>query len=324
MNKNQESLQKMTGKELEEYGRNIFEKIGLQCFTDLGQTKLNEITSGCAEDEHLEFDYLIPNNQVCLIGEITSRDGDKNIGKKYDKFVKQVKIIKDTSISTEIWNKLGIESENIRFFREIESIKAFFILTKKDRVDVNLSKIEDIAIFYKADFFKIVEYSEAIGIWTKNYFLNKFNISNNTSESLTIYENSNSLIKSRNKKISGGQYTFLSDLYTFVTSPYKLLDIAHVHRKDELPSLQDNLFNYQRLLNRDKLTEIRKNLLKDPDFMFPSEILVILSKECTYNKNGPHNSYLFIPKRYGSISVIDGQHRLFSYADTKNSVYYDK
>ena len=55
----------------------------------------------------------------------------------------------------------------------------------------------------------------------------------------------------------------------------------------------------------------------DSDFIFPSNILVILSKECKYCKDGVDNNYLYIPNKYGSISIVDGQHRLFSYADQK-------
>ena len=38
---------------------------------------------------------------------------------------------------------------------------------------------------------------------------------------------------------------------------------------------------------------------------------------CKYAKDGQGKNYLYIPKKYGSISVIDGQHRLFSYAENK-------
>jgi DGQHR domain-containing protein len=68
-------------------------------------------------------------------------------------------------------------------------------------------------------------------------------------------------------------------------------------------------------LDHEKLQEIRKNALIDSDFMFPSNILIVLSKECKYCQDGVGNSYLYIPDKYGSISIIDGQHRLFSFAD---------
>ena len=141
-----------------------------------------------------------------------------------------------------------------------------------------------------------------------------FNIDNTTHHAITIYEKDNLLIINKSKKISGKNIP-LSDLYTFTISPYSLLDIAHVYRKDELHSLQDDIYNYQRLLNSEKLKAIRTNVLTNPDFMFPSNILAILSEECRYTKDGRDNGYLHIPKKYGSISVIDGQHRLFSYAD---------
>lgn len=69
------------GKELEECGVQTFEKIGLKCFGNLRQAQVNKISSGYPEDEHLEFDYLIPENKVCLIGEITGRTHERDIKK---------------------------------------------------------------------------------------------------------------------------------------------------------------------------------------------------------------------------------------------------
>jgi len=315
MNQEQELLQRLAEPELENYGNGIFKDIGLNCFSSLGQIKLSNITSGYPDEEHIEFDYIIPNDKVCLIGEITARTDVGKVKNKYDKFVKSINILKNISFSERFWMKLGIQEKDIRYFREVESIKAFFITTRKEKFDVNLSFVPDTVVFYSSDFLKVIEYSKAIGRWTKNYFLRNFNISNSTNCGIAIYKNDNCLIISKNKKISSGREMPLANLYTFVISPYHLLDIAHVYRKDELPSLQGNTYNYQRLLNGDKLKTIRKNLLNEPDFMFPSDILIILSKECTYNKDGTDAGYLYIPKKYGSISMIDGQHRLFSYAD---------
>jgi DGQHR domain-containing protein len=311
-----ESFKGKIGPELEEIGAKIFKTIGLNCFAHLKQAQLNDITSGYSENEHLEFDYLIPENKVCLIGEITGGDDEGKIKQKYYKFLKKINIIKNIEFSEKLWEKLGITQENIKYFREINSIRGFFITTTKEKCDVTLSKVSEMAVFYKSDFSRIEEYSQRIGTWAKNYFCNNFCIDTTNDESLTIYERDNMLIRSTFKKITS-KYTLLSDLYTFTISPYKLLDITHVYRLDELPSLQDSPYNYQRPLDYDKLKKIRENLLTDLDFMFPSNILVILSEECNYSKDGQGKNYLYIPKKYGSISVIDGQHRLFSYADEK-------
>lgn len=302
------------GKELEECGVQTFEKIGLKCFDNLKQAQLNQITTGYSEDEHLEFDYLIPENKVCLIGEITGRNNEKDIKQKYEKFIRQINIIKNKDFSENLWLKLGITQDNIKYFREINSIRGFFITTTKERCDVSLEKVSEMVVFYKSDFRRIEEYSQSIGKWAKNYFCNNFCMDNTNVQGLTIPENM--LIRSPNKKIHSKD-SLLSDLYTFTISPYELLDITHVYRLDELPSLQASPYNYQRPLNSDKLRQIREKLLTEPDFMFPSNILVILSKECKYAKDGQGKNYLYIPKKYGSISVIDGQHRLFSYAENK-------
>ena len=165
---------------------------------------------------------------------------------------------------------------------------------------------------------RLKEYSDNIGEYTRNYFLNLFKIDDKIDEvSISIDKKYHQLIRSTNKQISKKDNDApLSDLYTFTISPYEILNIVHVYRQDELPSLQDSsTYNYQRPFKPDKLKEIREKLLTNPDFIFPSNILVILSKECTYDER--NDGCLHIPGKYGSISVIDGQHRLFSYADQK-------
>ena len=324
MNKETQELQNLNDRELEEYGAKIFKDIGLTCCHGLGQVRVNDIVTGYQDNEHLEFDYIIPYNNVCLIGEITARENKKDIKKKYDKFIQQFNLIKNLNFSEDLWSKLGIKQEHIKLFREIEEIKAFCITTKQEKYNLTLNGVSDLVVLHKADFLRIVEYSKTIGKWAKNYFLHHFNIKHNSNTAITIYQKDNLLIRNRNKKVSGKDST-LADLYTFTISPYKLLNIAHVYRKDELPSLQTNDYNYQRLLNSEKLQEIRKNVLIDSDFMFPSNILVILSKECGYFKDRVNERYLHIPDKYGSISIVDGQHRLFSYADNKvESIMQDK
>lgn len=306
---------------LEQDGAEIFGAIGLTCYNNLPQVKLKNITSGYPDNEHLEFDYLIPENKMCLIGEITERNDKSDINEKYRKFVKFINLIKQTYRPGDIqfWKKLGIHEDALRYFRDIDTIKGFFITTEKEKFPINLSNVEDMAIFYKSDFLRLKEYAQIISKWSKSYFLNNFCIDYETINSLTIYEKD--LIRSKYRKISGkdssGKDSPSSDLYTFTISPYDLLDIGHVYRSDELPSLQKSSYNYQRPLDGNKLKEIRSKLLTNPDFMFPSNILVVLSHECKYTKNGQGYNYLHIPKKYGAISIIDGQHRLFSYADQK-------
>ena len=231
------------GKQLEKSVAEIFEKIGLKCFNYVGQVQLNRLTTGYKDCEHIEIDYFIPTDKTCLVGEITSRnkkeDTAKNIKTKYKKFITALNILKSQSYSDDFWKQLGIKKEDLRYFRKVDSIKGFLITTTKEKYELNLEQVEEIAVFYRSDIKKLYEYSNNIGKWTKNYFLNNFGIEYSQNNSITIYENTNNLIKNSHKKISE-KVQALSHLYTFAISPYQLLDIAHVYRTDELPSLETN------------------------------------------------------------------------------------
>lgn len=208
---------------------------------------------------------------------------------------------------------LEIPDENLRLFRDIENVKGLFISTKAEYSPTN--KKPNITILNIYQYLKLIEYVRNLGSWTKPYFMNLFNITgtkNNEQEAIRISKRNNSLICMTDKKVINGRDVPLADLYIFETSPYKLLDIAHVCREDGLPFCQEK--RYQRAIKGDKLKEIREKLLNDIDFVFPSNILVTLSPECQYDSTW---EALLIPKDYGSISVIDGQHRLFAYASTK-------
>ena len=190
------SLQEKEGKELEEAGKLIFQAIGLDCFNNLGQVQLKSIAPEYAENAHLEFDYMIPIDKVCLIGEITSREGEENIKTKYNKFIDQIRIIKKLEFSDKIWQKLGIKNEHIRKFRNTQSIKGFFITTTKEEFVLKLSKVKDIVVFYKSDSIKLEEYAQNIGKYTRNYFVNKFNIDDKTDKlSISINDKHHQLIR---------------------------------------------------------------------------------------------------------------------------------
>ncbi len=76
--------------------------------------------------------------------------------------------------------------------------------------------------------------------------------------------------------------------------------------------------DFQRPLVRKKLESIRTKVLTK-DFMFPNSILVVLSHDCDYKESDrkERRGTLHIPKRFGAVSVIDVQHRLFAYADKR-------
>jgi len=274
-------------------------------------------TGSYSPDDHLELDYLIPLEKLCLIGEISSRKNQGNIKRKYKKFKTNIDIVSNLLPNKKPWSQFGLKSKDLRSFRGIKSVKGFFILTELEYYDVPLEipVNKSTIVLYEKDWELIKQYVECIGEYSKMHFLHHFGFSEpSTMNHWIVNRNTNQLIISKNKKIGSGNIG-LADVYTFEMSPYEILPYAQVYRKDNIPDLtSEKSKDYQRPLISQKLNAIRKQLIKDPDFLFPNNILIILSNKCKFDAN---KDTLMIPKKFGAISVIDGQHRLFSYADNE-------
>jgi DNA sulfur modification protein DndB len=113
--------------------------------------------------------------------------------------------------------------------------------------------------------------------------------------------------------------------YAFVTRPKDLLKIAFVnHRSLNDP---DGAPTYQRLVSRSRIREISK-FIRNGGF-FPTNILlnftrsVRFDKLTTDEKAGVIFGTLYLPDRYRSAWVIDGQHRLYGFSPLDDS-YLDE
>lgn len=295
----------------ENTGQQILEHLGMLCIHRLHHVRLGDIDplGSYSRNEHLEFDYLIPFNEICIIGEITDRSGSRDVEKKYQRFRRSYNFVAGQPFEERLWRLLGVPDVHIPRFRNVAEVRGFYISTRLQRYDVKLSEVLNIARFYRADWELLRQYSECVGRHAQSHFLSLFDVpSRRGRRPIEIPE----ATRIRYKKVVSGSVG-TADLYTFEASPFELLPLAKVYRSDLLPDLSpDSPAKYQRALIPGKLEEIRRDVLTDTNFMFPNSILVVLSSDCSYNAA---RRTLLIPEQYGSIEVIDGQHRLFSYAD---------
>jgi DNA sulfur modification protein DndB len=104
--------------------------------------------------------------------------------------------------------------------------------------------------------------------------------------------------------------------YSFVTTPAELLKIAFInHRSLDDP---DGAPTYQRLVSRSRMKEISKFLAAGG--FFPTNLLVNFPEKVRFDvvskDEGADVAYghLYLPDRYRSVWVIDGQHRLYGFA----------
>lgn len=116
------------GRELEDYGQEVFTRMGLICAHRLNQVRLQDLdpAGSYSADEHLEFDYLIPYEKICIIGEITGRKNVSSIESKYRQFRKHYNLLNRLNFDERVWRLLGVTEEHIHSFLEIEGIKGCF------------------------------------------------------------------------------------------------------------------------------------------------------------------------------------------------------
>jgi len=302
----------MQGSELQNLGKEKFSNLELFCLTDLPQIQLKILDEkgSYATGENLEFDYLIPIGDYCLIGEISSRSDPKEEKKKYLRYLNHFNMVSRLKIDEGFWIKMGVNSSDLKRFRSVKELRGFTISTHLQKFDVDLPSVPNVINFYQSDWKLLVDYADVIGIYAKNHFLFKFGIQEKASmHQLAIKKDYHGLLCEVKRNIATG--SGLASLYTFQINPYDILPLAQVFRRDNIPSLR-TVMDYQRPLIKEKLREIRELLLSEPNFIFPGNILVVLSKACKYDSSC---TTLTIPSDFGVLQVIDGQHRLFSYAD---------
>jgi DGQHR domain-containing protein len=135
----------------------------------------------------------------------------------------------------------------------------------------------------------------------------------------TIPELSGKAVPGIRGKLGGKKF------YSFVTTPRDLLKIAFVNHR----SLNDpeGAPSYQRLINRSRLYDIG-SFIRSGGY-FPNNILINFSRPVRFDKisqdekTGIAFGHLYLPDKYRSAWVIDGQHRLYGFAPLKD-VFLDQ
>ena len=109
--------------------------------------------------------------------------------------------------------------------------------------------------------------------------------------------------------------------YSFVIEPSKLLPIVFVSHR--LKTDRDTVITYQRMLNKRRLKSIRGYIEKEGG-LFPNSIIINFQTGKTrlrFEKTGGQDStigavigFLYLPNKYKSAWIIDGQHRLYGFS----------
>lgn len=118
-----------------------------------------------------------------------------------------------------------------------------------------------------------------------------------------------------------GGYTY----YSFSIEPEKLLKVAYVLHRNEANS--EMMPTYQRIIKKSRLREIQKFV--DGGGFFPNSLIISIDtkgKKLKFDIASPQAEksisrigILHLPQLYRSAYIIDGQHRLYGYANSNYS-----
>ncbi len=108
--------------------------------------------------------------------------------------------------------------------------------------------------------------------------------------------------------------------YSFIIKPEELLKVAYVHRRESSPSEVTD--SYQRMVRKSRLKKIDEFISKGG--YFPNNIILNFTRKPTFRRFEKEKQVgdivcgtLEFPPYYGSAWVIDGQHRLYGYANNE-------
>ena len=289
-------------------------QMNLMCFGDLGHVRIRDVFPSqrtVATGDQFEFDHFVVYGNKCLVGEISGISDSRGLEKKYSRFKRNFDIL-SSSADSDTFDHFNIPTEYRHLFNEVTDFQAFFIAYKHEQFDTELKKAQGISVVYRSDWDTLEQYAKAMGKFAQYPFLGLLNITEapDRNKDLRFSTKSHSLMRVPNRSIAQ-DLDVLATIYTFRASPADLLDIAEVFRRELMPIVASGSKDrYQRPLDFSKLADM-KRLVSSRNFMFPNSVLIALDSDHSFEN---HTETLRIPMTYGSVSVIDGQHRLFSYA----------
>lgn len=308
----------------------IFKKSGIDCLQEI-EIKI--------EEQQTDIDVLGIYNNIIILVECVGKD---TFGPKLKKsitdfdlniqhFEKTLKIIskKDNTFYKE--HEKYLKSSNKIFKKLLVSFKK----ETKDYIDKthnNISSKSDVCLWTREEIYYYDKISDCTYDHCKYEIFDYLNINpedmeNDDEPTILIY-------LAYGKKIKNKSY-----LLNFIVPVTVLLHRSTIRR------LQDSVTKdgYQRLLDKNKLKRMREYLLSGETHMYPNNIICVLNKSTSkpkeigktiigqlqleeqekakipiLKKEIKDKIFLIeLPNTYNVFEIIDGQHRLFSYAQTK-------
>lgn len=303
--------------------------MGIKCYGKHGQIPLQALYPSAQPGDHLEIDIVCLIDNICILVETTTQTNNNK--EKISKFITHCELVIDSSLpERELFSHFsGISDDEFFNFTGISDWRYLYIGTSSELITKNLTRekypnIDRLQIYNEEnwEYFKIL--AKTIKEDAKFEFLASIDInpSNIGDAALGGEILTKRCLELNNKTLFSDQSDVLADLFLVTFKPKELLRIARVLRYQGQPlaisseaSTGQQSGGYQRVLISDKLKKIREFINNNSQIVFPTNLTLVLNSECEVR-----NGKLHIPSKYASIDIIDGQHRLFSYASSSEQI----
>ena len=297
--------------------------MGIECYGEHEQIPLSRLYPEMPPDEHFEIDIVALIGNICILIEVTIQQ-ERNRD-KIRRFIQHCNLIKNyEGNQRDLFSHFsGIPKNKLYNFMGITDWRYLYVgtsseLIRKDITARRFAGTNQLHIFNEEnwEYFKMLEHTIKEAAQYELFAAIDINPSDIGDSSLGGVVLTKPCLELTNKTLFSGQNQVLANLFVVTFTPNELLRIARVLRFQGQPmaissetSSTTQSGGYQRILIPDKLKNIRKFVNDDPKVAFPTNLTIVLSNECEKRDHELH-----IPSKYASIDIIDGQHRLFSYA----------
>lgn len=295
---------------------NLLTRLGFKAYWPNEPIDIKRLNTSFTKPDKIEIDIIARLGSVGFLIEVTSqKTGNKE---KIRKFLDKLRAFEKSKLKPVEIAKLfsGIPANETETFKHTEAWKGIYIGTGPEIIYKNIQPedfgtTDKLKILNIDDWVYISKLIESIGEYAKYELISFLDIEKFLEKGYEEDVKKIKPFKVKNREITEINGKKLSaDIYLFSTSPSFLLKVCKVPRFYGLPDREAKIY-YQRMLNKNKLNQMRKNFIKNsPLKSFPTPITLILPPIVKETKKGE----IEIPLKYGSLIVIDGQHRLYSYA----------
>lgn len=317
------------GKRFEKQVLKTLKGMGIRSYGEHNQIPLQALHPDSQLGRHLEIDIVCLVDSICILVETTIETNNND--RKITRFIRHSKLVVNSSLDRrELFSLFGgIPEEELIDFTGVSDWRYVYIGTSPELITQDISPemypdTNRLHIFNEENWEYFKRLAHTIKKAAQYEFLDFVDINPNDigDASLGGTVLTKRCLKLTNKTLFSGQDDVLADLFVVIFTPEELLRIARVLRYQGQPlaisseaSTNQQSGGYQRILISDKLRKIREFVGDNPKVAFPTNLTLVLNKECEMR-----NCKLHIPSKYASIDVIDGQHRLFSYASSSEQV----